>query len=120
VPLKPRPLIVAGALLLAAAMATRVHVALDKLLSDALFSTGFALLIASGFSSRFSNGFTQLAGRLTAAVGRRAYGLYLVHQPLLDWRLLPALARAPIALVCGWLFSDALERPFERASKRVR
>ncbi len=117
---RARPLALAGALLLVAGMATRAHVALDKLLADALFSTGFACLTGAALVARPSANRARaaVAGAL-AAVGRRAYGLYLVHQPILDWERISVVVRAVAAPLAGWLFSSVAERPFERRSQRV-
>ena len=114
--------VVAGGLLLVGGMLCRLHVVADKLLADGLLSSGYALLAAawlagspSGRASRVGAWVTRALG----AVGRRAYGIYLVHQPILDG---PALAlgwRIALAGIAGVAFSAWCERPFERRSARV-
>jgi peptidoglycan/LPS O-acetylase OafA/YrhL len=118
---KARPLAVAGAILLLAAMLTRVHVAADKLLSDVFFASGFAAITGAVLGAHEARGKIERTFVLILrAMGQRAYGLYLVHQPILDWgRLVPAL-RVPLALAAGWIFSHICERPFEQRSRRVR
>jgi peptidoglycan/LPS O-acetylase OafA/YrhL len=117
---RARPFALVAALLLVAGMATRVHVAVDKLLSDALFAGGYTALTAAALAAR-PTGVAILArvGDALGALGRRAYGLYLVHQPALDWMALPWIARVLLATVGGWLFSIVCEAPFERRSKAV-
>lgn len=115
-----RRLAIAGAALLVLAMAARVHVVVDKLASDALFSSGFAALGGAVLAARGGSSLVgALVGRALAAVGHRAYGIYLVHQPILDWQAAPRLLRNLAAPVAGWLFSALAERPFERRAGRV-
>jgi peptidoglycan/LPS O-acetylase OafA/YrhL len=111
-----RRLAAAGVALLALGMASRVHVVADKLCSDALFAGGFAALTGALLAVRAPVG---AVGAVLAAVGRRAYGLYLVHQPALDWLALPLGGRLMLALGGGALFSRIFERPFEKRSQQV-
>jgi peptidoglycan/LPS O-acetylase OafA/YrhL len=91
----------------------------DKLLSDELFAAGFTAITAAALAAPARAGLSAAFGRLLAAVGRRAYGLYLVHQPALDWLALPFLARATLAVGGGLVFSRLFERPFERRAKQI-
>jgi peptidoglycan/LPS O-acetylase OafA/YrhL len=113
-----RPLVLVGALLVACAMATRLHIAADKLGSDVLFATAFFFFTAAALapSPRAPSPIT----RALAAIGRRAYGIYLVHQPLLDLLALPLAARALLVTTTSALFARFCERPFEARSRRVR
>jgi peptidoglycan/LPS O-acetylase OafA/YrhL len=116
---RTRGLALLGAALLLLAMATRVHVMADKLLSDLLFSSGYAAITGAVLGSEPVK--TKIARTFVLflrGVGRRAYGLYLVHQPILDWARLGA-ARVPLAAAAGWLFSRIFERPFEKRSQQV-
>jgi peptidoglycan/LPS O-acetylase OafA/YrhL len=113
---KARPLSIAAAFFLLAGAATRLHLAADKLFSDAFFSSGFACITGALLAAPP----TGIFSRALAALGRRAYGLYLIHQPILDAAGLPALARIILAPIAGILFSLGCERPFERLSKGVR
>jgi peptidoglycan/LPS O-acetylase OafA/YrhL len=109
-----------AASLLLLAMLSRVHVAADKLLSDALFGAGFAAITGAVLSARpVGSKIARTFVLFLRAMGRRAYGLYLVHQPILDWAGLPRLATLPSAVAAGWLFSRVFERPFEKRSQRV-
>jgi peptidoglycan/LPS O-acetylase OafA/YrhL len=117
---RTRRLAMLGAAMLVAAMATRIHVVADKLLSDVLFSSGYAAITAAVLGSEPLK--AKLARTLVLffrAVGRRAYGLYLVHQPILDWGRLAMGLRVPLAVAAGWLFSRIFERPFEKRSQAV-
>ncbi len=117
---RARGLAITGALLLCLAMLTRVQLAADKLFSDALFGGGFAAITGAVLAAAPARGkIWRLMGLMLRAIGRRAYGLYLVHQPILDWLALPLIVRGPLALACGWLFSRVFERPFEKRSQRV-
>lgn len=121
-----------AALLLLAGMATRVHVVVDKLLSDLFFSSGHAALIGAVLAgstskahrpSSFQRSFGRLRallGRALATLGRRAYGVYLVHQPVLDLLDLPLLVRGSLAAVVAAVFSRFCERPFEESSRRLQ
>jgi peptidoglycan/LPS O-acetylase OafA/YrhL len=117
-----RPAALAGAALLALAMATRLHVVIDKLAADALFSLGFALIVAAVLGRervhRAVGGSPGRPLRALAAIGRRSYGTYLVHQPILDGDWLPLPLRLLLTAVTGGLFSLLAERPFERWSRR--
>lgn len=125
---RARPLAHLGACFLLLGMLCRVHVAIDKLLADACYSTGFAAITgallaraltppAEAFGPLARAG--QLTGAALAAVGRRAYGTYLVHQPILDGSWLPLPLRLALAALASALFSRVFERPFERRSQRV-
>jgi len=114
---RARTLAMAGGLLLVCAMATRVHVAADKLLSDVLFSTGYAAITGAVLAAAPMRGVISL---FLQALGRRAYGLYLVHQPILDWGRLATVARLPLAVAAVWMFSRVFERPFEKRSQQVK
>ncbi len=106
---------VVGAVLFFAGMGCRVHVVVDKLVSDTFFSTAFALWLGAVYG-REKEG---LAGRALRYVGERAYGLYLIHQPLLDapgfivYRVISAVGG-------GLIFSRFCERPFARRAARVK
>jgi peptidoglycan/LPS O-acetylase OafA/YrhL len=123
-----RPLAVLAALLLLAGMATRVHVAVDKLLSDLFFSSGHAALIGAVLAGGASRGggsptlgrLRGILGRALAALGRRAYGVYLMHQPILDLLDLPWLVRSGLAAAVSAVFSRFCERPFEERSRRLK
>ena len=122
-----------GALLLVAGMSCRLHVVIDKLFADTLLSTGFALLLgamlaaeraAPGMSPAGSEGGRRwwpasLATRALSVVGRRSYGTYLVHQPILDGDWLPLGPRLALAAAASALFSLGCERPFERLAQRL-
>jgi peptidoglycan/LPS O-acetylase OafA/YrhL len=117
---RARPLALAGGALLLLAMATRLHVVADKLLSDVLFSSGYAAITGAILGARPAR--LKIARTFVLflqALGRRAYGLYLVHQPLLDWGRLATAVRLPLAVAAGWTFSLVCERPFEKRSQRV-
>jgi|SRR5579871_963693 len=115
---KTRFLAIAGALLLLCAAATRVHAIADKLFSDSLFASAFAAITGAALAARPSANRARAAfSRALAFVGRRAYGLYLVHQPILDWESLSIAWRAALAPLAGFLFSYLCERPFERRSQ---
>jgi peptidoglycan/LPS O-acetylase OafA/YrhL len=109
---RTRVLSLASALFLALAMLSRINIGTDKLLSDALFGCGFFALTGAVLGARI-----QMPS-LLRAIGRRAYGLYLVHQPILDAPLFIAV-RLPLALLAGWMFSTIFERPFEKKSQQV-
>ena len=117
-----RPAALLGAAFLLLAMATRVHVVIDKLFADALFSLGFALIAAAVLGrERALAAAGRVAGRPTralAAIGRRSYGTYLVHQPILDSDWLPLVPRLLLTAAAGGLFSRFAERPFERWARR--
>jgi peptidoglycan/LPS O-acetylase OafA/YrhL len=109
-------------------MATRVHVAVDKLLSDLFFSSGHAALIGAVLAGGASRGggsptlgrLRGILGRALAALGRRAYGVYLMHQPILDLLDLPWLVRSGLAAAVSAVFSRFCERPFEERSRRLK
>jgi len=117
-----RPAALAGAALLVLAMATRVHVVIDKLLADSLFSLGFALVIAAVLGRERARAAVGRGPggplRALCAVGRRSYGTYLVHQPILDGDWLPLLPRLLLTAAASALFSRFAERPFERWARR--
>lgn len=117
----PRLLLAAAVFLLLSAMASRVHVALDKLLSDELFGAGYCALILGVLAVRPLTRWRPVAlmGAALHWLGRRAYGYYLVHQPFLDGRALPLLLRAVMAGGAGAIFSRLCERPFERRSQQL-
>jgi peptidoglycan/LPS O-acetylase OafA/YrhL len=117
---RARPLALAGGMLLLLGMVVRVHVVADKLFSDLLFGCGFAAVTGAVLAAdRATSRAAILVGGALRAVGRRAYGLYLVHQPLLDGVALPLVVRLPIATAAGWIFSRLFERPFEDRSRRA-
>jgi peptidoglycan/LPS O-acetylase OafA/YrhL len=117
---RARPLAAAGAALLVGAMLTRVNIAADKLFSDLLFSTGYAAITGAVLAAGPVRGkIARPVVLFLRGVGRRAYGLYLVHQPILDWGRLAVAARLPVAVAAGWLFSRIFERPFEKRSQEV-
>jgi peptidoglycan/LPS O-acetylase OafA/YrhL len=109
---KSRLLGTAGALFVALAMLTRMNIAIDKLLSDALFGCGFFSLSGAILSAQLK------MPSFFRAIGRRAYGLYLVHQPILDAPIF-IFVKLPLAIAAGWLFSRIFERPFEKKSQQV-
>jgi peptidoglycan/LPS O-acetylase OafA/YrhL len=117
---KGRALAAAGATLLLLGMGCRVHVVADKLLSDALFGSGFAAITGALLASpRDAVAGRSVVRRALAVVGRGAYGTYLVHQPILDG---PALALGLRLAAVAWasaLYSLVCERPFERRSQQV-
>ncbi len=106
----------AAAVLIVLGMATRIHIAVDKLFSDALFASGFALVTVLLLARSAAPG--AISHRLSW-VGRHAYGIYLIHQPLLDLALAWPL-RFFLAPAAGLLFSLLCERPFERISQAIR
>lgn len=121
----------AGAALLLLAMLCRAHVAIDKLFADLLFGTGFALVLGGALAAERRAGAAQLErverggwaawpGRALAAVGRRSYGVYLAHQPILDGEWLRLGPRLLIGAVVSALFALGVERPFERLGGRRR
>jgi peptidoglycan/LPS O-acetylase OafA/YrhL len=110
---KSRALLGAAVMLLGLAMLTRVNIRIDKLLSDALFGCGFFALTGAVLGAEKAR-----TSALFRAIGRRAYGLYLVHQPILDAPIGVAL-KLPLAIFAGWLFSMVCERPFEKKSQQV-
>ena len=114
-----RLLAIAAPLLLALAMACRVHVLADKLFADSLFGAGFAALAGALLGGARADGSPGVIGRALTAVGRRAYGTYLIHQPILDGPWLPLPLRLVLAAAASALFSRFAERPFERRSQRV-
>ena len=113
--LRARPLALGGALFLLLAMLSRVNVIADKLFADALFGLGWTGIVGAVVAAQPVGFVTRTLG----AVGRRAYGLYLVHHPILDWAALGRVG-LPVAAAAGWLFSRIFERPFERRSQAVR
>ena len=115
---KARLALAALGLLLAGA-ACRVHIAVDKLLSDILFSSAFAALTAAALGNLF-NGIPVAVRSLFSAVGRRAYAIYLVHQPILDLPKLGVALRLALAGVASFVFGRAVEKPFEERARRVR
>jgi peptidoglycan/LPS O-acetylase OafA/YrhL len=52
-------------------------------------------------------------------VGRRSYGTYLVHQPILDGEWLSLGRRLAVAAAGSALFALGCERPFERLAQRL-
>ena len=139
-----RGLAIGAIALLLLAMGCRVHVALDKLLSDPLFSTGFAALtcavlgrarardeglgdnkIQSGptpvarWSRQWIRPMGILLSRGMAALGRRSYGIYLVHQPIVDLLALPLALRGLLVAAASALFCRLCESPFEERSRKV-
>jgi peptidoglycan/LPS O-acetylase OafA/YrhL len=118
---RARPLALLGAALLLAAIATRLHIAADKLLSDVFFSSGYAAITGSVLAAQpVRQKIARTFVLFLRAMGRRAYGLYLVHQPILDWQRLATVLRLPLAMAAGWMFSRIFERPFEKRSQQVR
>ncbi len=111
----PRWVSLVGVALFVLGMGCRVHVVVDKLLSDALFGAAFALWLGA-LLSRTKEG---VLGRGLRFVGERAYGLYLIHQPLLDAPR-SLLFRVVSAVGGGLLFSRFCEKPFADRASRVR
>ena len=117
---RARSLALAGGALLLLGMGVRMHVALDKLLSDVLFASAFTAIAGAALvSPPLSGRVAAWVGHALEALGKHAYGLYLVHQPIYDWQAIPRLARIVLGTACGWLFSSLVERPFERRAQRV-
>lgn len=114
-------LLLASAALLLAAMTCRLNVYVDKLLADALFAAGFGAMTA-GFLGRRGDRRTSFAGHLgnvLGAVGRRAYSIYLVHEPLLHLGPLAVWLKLALVAVVSLLFGRFCERPFEARSRLV-
>lgn len=111
----------AGVVVLVLGMLCRVHVVIDQLCADPLLSLGFALLLLAWLGRERAGGAAPAGGvaRALAVVGRRSYGTYLVHQPILDGDWLPLGPRLAIAAAASALFSLGCERPFERLARRL-
>ena len=120
------PLLGLGAALLLAGVACRAHVAADKLGGDVLYSSAFAALLggllggaAPGARARPRGWLTRLPASSLRVLGRRAYGIYLVHQPLVDLLAWPLAVRALVVATASALFCRFCEAPFEARSRRV-
>lgn len=115
-------LIIAGALLPPGFFAGHLRGAAGS----TLVILGAVLLVITAIASRGVARVLEL--RPIQWLGRISFSLYLVHVPILvslafligpsHWRLI-AVVGIPLALLVGWLFSQFVELPSHRLSRRV-